>query len=135
MFTDETNRRLHVRHVADEDFPETTWWYIKDGLFATLFRAHHEAILADVSAGGIGFICSSNPTIDSYIGINIAYRDYEPFALKGRVRYCNLLGIDRDAEGREQNIYRVSVQLLYCTDDSLDSLKRLLSRLEKIAVA
>lgn len=128
MFHD-TDRRMHVRFDINEYFVDTTWWYQKSRIIATLLNKHYTCLIKDISEGGLSFITNDKPDMGSFVGVSVGYGEYAHFPLTGRVRHIEKLGEDT-INGELKTVYRVSIQYLYCTDRSMDYLRRLLDRLK-----
>lgn len=132
MSMSENSRRLHLRYAASNDFGESTWCQKNDGLLKQLLAPHHKAVLMDISLGGFRFITNVKPEDGDEVSFTVTYRNYKPFILVGRVRAARSLGMYFDDETKKsEELFGVSIQLLQSDTPDLDTLHRLMNRLEQ----
>ena len=114
------------------------------------------AQITDVSEGGISFLTTCNIHTGTIVSIEVAYREYRPFMMKGRVRRTTLMedtskeediayymsenkpqqpedAVDEnESDDSPREYYLVHIQLQHCDPASMDEYTRMLKRLKKI---
>lgn len=114
--TGRENRRQR-RLNAEAEFKNTTWSVPAKGFFHALFRERHAASIVDISQGGVGIITNSTLKPNTYIELNICFRDYQPFSVEGRVRSVREYGKETIG-GKEITFYRAGLQFEALDPDS-----------------
>lgn len=142
-------RRGSIRIQADRSLRESSWCVFKDGLLNRLFATRTPAQITDVSEGGVTFLTSIDIAVGTIVSIEVAYRNYRPFMMKGRVRRTSIIGSTPaeapisyfknsepdDVEDNSVNIdeyFLIHIQFQHCDPASTDEYKRMIKRLKKI---
>jgi hypothetical protein len=148
-------RRGSIRIPADSTIRESSWCEAKDGLWKRLMSPRTPAQITDVSEGGISFLTTCDIDTGTIVSIEVAYKEYRPFMMKGRVRRTLLMedpskeegiayymdenrpkqppSVDDDKQATPHpEYYLVHIQFQHCDPSSMDEYKRMLMRLKKI---
>lgn len=150
MLIPHDERRGSFRITADRSLRESSWCESKEGLLSRLFAKRSPAQITDVSDGGVTFLASTEISMGTIVSIEVAYRDYRPFMMKGRVRRTSIIR-DHAIETPESYMHQphepenakedlasidkyflIHIQFQHCDPASMDEYKRMIKRLNKI---
>lgn len=121
-------QRGHTRYKTNKDFIDSTWCFCKKGVFSKIINMHYPAYVLNISKGGLAFLSDTEIEIDNQISVTVAYKDYRPLMLDGRVRHCTKFE-NKSKHKSDKEYYRVGIQFGYNDSEAISEYLRLLKRL------